>query len=107
MDTKKDRRVILEVISNYIEMLRKNRVRFSKIYFFGSHVKGTYNPDGDIDLAIVLDKEDIDRFDERLKLMRLRWDVDLRIEPHPFSRKDFDDIDPFVQEIITTGVKVA
>ncbi len=106
MDTKKDRKVIFGIILKYIQMLRKSRVRFSEVYFFGSYLKGTYNPDSDIDLAIVLDKKDIDRFDERLKLMRLRWNVDLRIEPHPFTREDFDDTNPFVREIITTGVKI-
>lgn len=106
MAVKKDR-ITLDIISKYIKMLKKNKVKFSEIYLFGSHVKGTYNPDSDIDLAIVLDKEHVDRFDERLKLMRLRWDVDLRIEPHPFSKKDFEDTDPFVKEITITGIKIA
>lgn len=105
MDIKKDR-IILEVIPKYIKTLKKHRVRLREMYLFGSHVKGTNNPDSDIDLAIVLDKKEVDRFDERLRLMRLRWDVDLRIEPHPFSKKDFDDTDPFVKEITTTGVKL-
>ncbi|MFH1098027.1 MAG: nucleotidyltransferase domain-containing protein [Candidatus Desantisbacteria bacterium] len=106
MDIKRDKRIISEIVSKYIELLRKNRIGFHDIYLFGSYVKGSYNSDSDIDLAIVLNKNKIDRFDERLKLMKLRWNVDLRIEPHPFSIKDFDKTDPFVKEIIATGEKI-
>ena len=38
--------------------------------------------------------------------MRLRWDVDLRIEPHAFTRSDFDETDPYVKEIIETGERI-
>lgn len=106
MGTKKDKRIISGIVLKYIELLRKNGIGFHNIYLFGSYVKGSYNSDSDIDLAIVLDKNKIDRFDERLKLMKLRWNVDLRIEPHPFSIKDFDKTDPFVKEIIATGEKI-
>ena len=105
MDTKKNR-IILDVVSKYIKNLKKNGVRFTEIYLFGSYIKGTCNPDSDIDLAIVLNKKNIDRFNERLKLMKLRWDVDLRIEPHPFSKEDFNKTDPFVKEITATGLKI-
>ena len=106
MGTKKDKRIISGIVLKYVELLRKNRVGFHNVYLFGSHAKGSCDADSDIDLAIILDKNKIDRFDERLKLMRLRWNVDLRIEPHPFSIKDFDKTDPFVKEIIATGKKI-
>lgn len=37
---------------------------------------------------------------------RLTRHVDLRIEPHSFSRRDFENPDPFVREIITTGERI-
>ena len=41
-------------------------------------------------------------------LMGMTWDIDARIEPHPIKTEDYDNIDnPFVQEVIDTGIKVA
>lgn len=106
MVTKSNIKTILGIILRYIDLLRREKIKFSKVYLFGSYVKGNYNPDSDIDLAIVLDKKKIDRFKERLRLMKLRWDVDLRIEPHPFSREDLDQTNPLIEEITTTGKKI-
>lgn len=33
--------------------------------------------------------------------------IDLRIEPHPIKKKDFEAGNTFVEEIINTGIKVA
>lgn len=33
--------------------------------------------------------------------------IDLRIEPPPIKVEDFEEGNPFVQEIIETGIKVA
>jgi hypothetical protein len=52
------------------------------------------------------DLDEIDGFDEDVQLMRLTRNVDLRIEPHSFSRKDFENPDPFVKEILATGQRL-
>jgi hypothetical protein len=38
--------------------------------------------------------------------MRLTRKVDLSIEPHCFSRGDFENPDPFVQQIIANGERM-
>ena len=40
-------------------------------------------------------------------LMMLTQNIDLRIEPHPIKVNDFEEGNPFVHEIKTTGLKVA
>lgn len=59
-----------------------------------------------IDIAII--SNDIkDKFDDMAKLMRLTWDLDLRIEPHPINTKEFNKNEtPFIDEIIKTGITV-
>lgn len=42
-----------------------------------------------------------------LNILAQRCNIDLRIEPHPIKVKDFEEGNPFVQEIIDTGIKVA
>ncbi|MFH0726974.1 MAG: nucleotidyltransferase domain-containing protein [Pseudomonadota bacterium] len=93
-------------IKRYIQTLQENQIAVWRLYLFGSHARGTAQEDSDIDLAVFLDHDEIDGFDEDVQLMRLTRDVDLRIEPHSFSRKDFENADPFVQEIIATGERI-
>ena len=38
--------------------------------------------------------------------MKLGRKVDTRIEPHPFIKSDFEKMNPYVQEILTTGKKI-
>ena len=64
------------------------------------------NEDSDIDVAIIINS-DSNVFDLMVELMMLTQNIDLRIEPHPIKVKDFEDGNPFVQEIIETGIKVA
>ncbi|HNR32282.1 MAG TPA: nucleotidyltransferase domain-containing protein [Candidatus Hydrogenedentes bacterium] len=99
-------RVIRGIIDRYVRLLNDRRIPVWRIYLYGSHAKGAARPDSDIDLAIFLDQDDIDGFREDVELMRLRWDIDLRIEPHAFARSDFDETDPYIREIIDSGARI-
>ncbi len=98
--------MIISHVRQYIKILQDNGLTIWRLYLFGSHARGTVFEGSDIDLAVFLDKDEIDGFDEDIQLMRLTRKVDLRIEPHSFSRKDFENPDPFVQEIIATGIRI-
>ena len=106
MAKKDDRPLINETILDYIDILKKNGIKVWRIYLYGSYAKGTFTKDSDIDLAIFLDVNDIDGFEEDALLMKLRRKVNLNIEPHTFAKSDFDQTNPFIKEIITTGVRV-
>lgn len=56
-----------------------------------------------VDLAVFWDRNDVDGPDKDVRSRMLSWDIDLRIEPHPFARTNFDETDPFVREIIAIG----
>lgn len=101
-----DKQVIYQIINEYIKRLKDNQVGIWRLYLYGSFAKGTQHPNSDIDLAVFLDKEDIDCLKDDLELMKLRWDIDLDIEPHAFARTDFDETDPYIKEIITTGERI-
>ncbi len=76
-----------------------------KAFLFGSFAKGTEQEDSDIDIAIVLENMS-DFFVTQKQLMRLRRLIDLRIEPHPISAKDFNSQNPFACEIEKTGIEI-
>lgn len=106
MALKRNKKVIFKTIMKYIDQLQKSQIPIWRIYLYGSFAKGTYHEDSDIDLAVFWDKEDIDGFDEDVQLMKLSKNIDLRIEPHSFARSDFDETNPYIKEIISTGERI-
>lgn len=98
--------LIYQKIYEYIDILNDNSIKIGKVYLYGSYTNGSYNKNSDIDLAIFLDVDDIDGFEEDALLMKLRRKVDLNIEPHAFAKTDFDSLNPFVNEIIKHGEKI-
>ena len=102
----KNKSMIVHLVKQYVQTLRDNQISVWRLYLFGSHAHGKAQADSDIDLAVFLDQDEIDGFNEDVQLMRLTRKVDLSIEPHCFSRKDFQNPDPFVQQIIDTGERL-
>ncbi len=97
---------IIDIIKKYIEKISQF-YKIDAIILFGSYAKGTENADSDIDIAIISsDFKDI--IDDGAKLIGLTWKIDTRIEPHPIAKEDYDNAsNPFVREIMNTGIKVA
>ncbi|GAG66496.1 unnamed protein product [marine sediment metagenome] len=60
-----------------------------------------------IDIAAVIDSFGGDIMDIFFLLLKLRRNIDIRIELHPFKVKDFNDSNPFACEIIRTGKKIS
>jgi hypothetical protein len=58
--------------------------------------------DSNIDIAVIL-KDYNNLIDTQLDLMRIRRNIDSRIEPHPFREKVFDITNPIVNEIVKYG----
>ena len=98
--------VIYDCINKYIKVLNDNKIVVWRLYMFGSHARGMARAESDIDLAVFWDQDEIDSFDADVQLMCLTRNVNLSIEPHSFSRKDFENPDPFIKEIITTGERI-
>lgn len=76
-----------------------------KAYLFGSFAKGQEHEDSDIDIALVIGNMQ-DFFTTQIQLMRLRRNVDLRIEPHPFGEDEFTESNPFAFEIQKSGIEL-
>jgi predicted nucleotidyltransferase len=106
MDAEADKKIVIQKVEKYIRRLQENHIDIWRLYLYGSYAKNTHRRDSDIDLAIFLNQEDIDGFEECRLLMKLRWDVDLSIEPHCFAKTDFDETDPYIKEIVKTGVRL-
>ena len=97
---------IMDSIKKYIEKI-SHYYKIEAIILFGSYAKGTENEDSDIDIAIISsDFNDI--IEDGAKLIGLTWKIDTRIEPHPITTEDYKNVsNPFIREVVDTGIKVA
>ena len=94
---------IRNIIKKYYSILLREGLPVEKILLFGSYAKNKQKKDSDIDLAVVLRKFSIDKFNTRLELMKYTREFEEVIEPHPFLSSEFEESDPFVSEILRTG----
>ena len=97
---------IMDSIKKYIEKISQY-YKIEAIILFGSYAKGTENEDSDIDIAII-SSDFSDIIEDGAKLIGLTWKIDTRIEPHPITTEDYQEVsNPFVREVVDTGIKVA
>lgn len=97
---------IKEKIFAFINSASRYNIKFSDVILFGSYAKGNYQKYSDIDLALVSDNFEGIRFNDNLKLIDAIIESSTEIETHPFVKSDFNSDNPFVQEILSTGIRV-
>ncbi len=95
---------IVNTIKQYIMIIPKD-FGVKKAYLFGSFAQGKEKEESDIDIALVLENMP-DFFSAQKQLMKLRRNIDLRIEPHPIKEQDFNSLNPFAYEIERTGIEI-
>ncbi|MGK7394380.1 MAG: nucleotidyltransferase domain-containing protein [Candidatus Cyclobacteriaceae bacterium M3_2C_046] len=95
---------IIDTASRYVKQL-PSELNVKKAYLFGSCAKGLDKDDSDIDIAVVIGNM-TDFFKTQMQLMRLRRNIDLRIEPHPIGESDFTNMNPFAYEVQKTGIEI-
>ena len=95
---------ILETAKKYVMIIPKE-FGVKKAFLFGSFVQGKNKEESDIDIALIVENMP-DFFSTQRQLMKLRRQVDLRIEPHPIKVQDFNSFNPFANEIEQTGIEI-
>ena len=96
---------ILKIAKAYADSL-KEVLNIDCVYLFGSCVLRS-NSGSEIDIAVVSKDFSNNIVLERLKLMRIRRQIDTRIEPHPINLKDFTLNNAFAVSIMETGIKIS
>ncbi|MGD9826819.1 nucleotidyltransferase domain-containing protein [Desulfobacter sp.] len=97
---------IVKYVKDYIKILDKNGFTIQQAILFGSFVRGNFNEFSDIDIALVSDKFEGIRFNDRNRIRKYKFDVSADIEPIPFTLADFTESDPLVKEILETGIRI-
>jgi uncharacterized protein len=92
-------------IHRFINLVSK-KITVVQAYVFGSSVRGIRHDWSDIDLAIVSSDFSGDRFEDYKLLIPFILEVDRSLEVHPFHPRDFNEDNPFIKEILTSGLKI-
>jgi len=91
---------------NYADKVRHS-LPVEKIYLFGSYAKGTATELSDVDIAVFFtDFQEKTRFDFELSLLKLCRGHHSYFEPLAFESADLYDDNPFVNEILRTGLEI-
>ncbi|MBM2815304.1 MAG: nucleotidyltransferase [Ignavibacteria bacterium] len=97
---------IKSIINTFIDESKALNINFEQVFLFGSYAKGTEHEYSDIDLAVVSSKFVGNRYYDIDKIRRPKLKASTLLEVHPFVPEDFNIDNPFVQEIINTGIKI-
>ncbi len=102
MLTKKN---LMKYISEYISECNRLGLQLKRVILFGSYAHNTAHKWSDIDLALVSDDFTGMRLDDREKTTP----ADIKfvdIESHLFNTTYFEEGDPFIEEILKTGMEI-
>jgi uncharacterized protein len=97
---------IIDKINSFVEYLEKDNIQIQQIYLFGSQAKGKFNEYSDIDLALVSQNFCGVRFKDNETIIKKTPSIFSMIETHPYRPEDFTTDNPFVEEILRTGIKL-
>ncbi len=96
------------VLSDYIKNLSKE-IKVKSAILFGSYAKGNWKSDSDIDIAVFSDDfANLERAGAIAFLLDHTLNYDFDIQPVAFDVDDYINYkdNPFVNEIVTTGIKI-
>jgi len=95
----------IRVIKAFVNALKQEGITIDRVILYGSYVKGNIRPDSDIDVAVISKDFGKDRVEEGMTLHRIAGKIDPRLEPVPFSTKNYEDDTwvPLIYEIREKG----
>lgn len=97
---------VKKTINKYLLVLKEYKIPIRQAILFGSYAKGRYHEWSDIDIALVSDIFEGDRISDRNKIRKITLSVSCDIEVLPYRPQDFTPEDPFVKEIIESGIRL-
>jgi len=94
------------IVDEYLQKLRENDIHIKEALLFGSQLKGRADKWSDIDIALVSDDFEGNRYEDRNKIRKITLSVNPMLSPLPFRTNDFSEKDPFVKHILKTGMRM-
>lgn len=97
---------IIEILKEYLNLLRTEGIFVHKAFLFGSHLTNTAIDESDIDFMIVTKNENNDYLSG--KIWSLTKKVNTKIEPYVIDKNKFytDDFSPLIQLVKSSGLEI-
>jgi len=95
----------LEIARQFSHEVKALGIHLRKVFLYGSYAKNLQREHSDIDIALVADEfigvgfEDMKLFLPALRKYTI-------VQPKTYSPRDYEDGDPFIEEIKRTGVEI-
>lgn len=102
MYSKKD---LNDLIARLLDLI-STEINIKGVYLFGSYAKGNAHKYSDIDLALVSDDFEGSRFFDKKRINKYLLKTSTDFQIHPYRTEEFTYEDPFVAEILKTGIKI-
>jgi predicted nucleotidyltransferase len=102
-----DAQTVISLAKQYVADVRR-LMPIDKVYLYGSYAKGTQREDSDIDVCFFSAAfESKRRWDVLTELfcLKSKYDQDVLIEPNAFPTTELHNDNPFVKEVLRTGVE--
>jgi predicted nucleotidyltransferase len=97
---------VIDKLHKFIDFVEKQDIHIDSAILFGSYAKGSNNKLSDIDLALVSEMFEGNRYKDLDKLADACIKIDTDISPLPYRPEDFVEDDLFVKEILKTGIRI-
>ena len=102
-----DRNAAIGIVRDYARDIESHGVHLRSVILYGSFAKGTYHEWSDIDVALVADEFTGFYFDDKklFPYVGIKKPY-IRIEAKTYPTDYFRQGDPFIEEIIKTGIQI-
>ena len=97
----------IKIVRNYAHDIESRGVNLRSVILYGSFAKGTQHEWSDIDVALVADEFSGFTFNDKKLFPYIGIKKPyVRIEAKTYPTDYFRDGDPFIEEIVKTGIKI-
>ena len=100
---------IVPIVREYVADVKKV-MPIDKVYLYGSYAKGTQQEYSDVDICFFFpvfeSRRTLDVLTE-LFYLKIKYDKEILIEPNAFPTSELYNDNPFVKEIVRTGLEIA
>ncbi len=97
---------IIEKIKHFAKELENEDLNVRQVFLYGSYATNQETAWSDIDLAVVSDDFTGNRMIDYDRFVNAILKVDRCIEPIPYKTEYFTEDNPFVKEILNTGIRI-